>query len=90
MQKLIFINANISDFNVYERDLQAMEKHFISAQQLLEDSFKLAWKIYQSGYRPNYIVGVWRGGAPIGIAAQEFLDVPGIESDHKVYEIVDW
>ena len=82
MQKLIFIHANISDFNVYERDLQAMEKHFISAQQLLEDSFKLAWKIYQSGYRPNYIVGVWRGGAPIGIAVQEFLDVLGIESDH--------
>lgn len=53
MQKLIFIHANISDFNVYERDLQAMEKHFISAQQLLEDLFKLAWKIYQSGYRPN-------------------------------------
>lgn len=82
MQKLIFIHANISDFNVYERDLQAMEKHSISAQQLLEDSFKLAWKIYQSGYRPNYIVGVWRGGAPIGIAVQEFLDVLGIESDH--------
>jgi hypothetical protein len=55
MQKLIFIHANISDFNVYERDLQATEKHFISAQQLLENSFKLAWKIYQSGYRPNYI-----------------------------------
>ena len=59
-----------------------MKKHYIKAQQLLDDSFKLAWKVYESGYRPNYIVGVWRGGAPIGIAVQEFLDVLGVESDH--------
>lgn len=63
-------------------DIGAMEKHYIKAQQLLEDSFRLAWQVYESGYRPNYIVGVWRGGAPIGIAVQEFLDVLGIESDH--------
>jgi hypothetical protein len=59
-----------------------MEKRYIQAQQLLEDSFGLAWEVFESGYRPNYIVGVWRGGAPIGIAVQEFLDVLGIESDH--------
>ena len=59
-----------------------MEKLFIKANQLLEDSFNLAWKIYESGYRPNYIVGVWRGGAPVGIAVQEFLNVLGIKSDH--------
>ena len=59
-----------------------MEKYFIQSQQLLKDSFELAWKVYESGYRPNYIVGVWRGGAPIGIAVQEFLDVLGVRSDH--------
>ncbi|MDG9672138.1 phosphoribosyltransferase family protein [Hahella sp. CR1] len=59
-----------------------MEKTFISAQQLLDDSFKLGLKIYESGYRPNYIVGVWRGGAPVGIAVQELLDFLGVESDH--------
>ena len=59
-----------------------MEKHYIQAQQLLEDSFSLAWQVFESGYRRNYIVGVSRGGAPIGIAVQEFLDVLGIESDH--------
>ena len=59
-----------------------MEKHFIKSGTLLEDSFKLAWKVFESGYRPNYIVGVWRGGAPIGIAVQELLDVLGVESDH--------
>lgn len=59
-----------------------MEKHFIQAKELLEDSFKLAWQVYESGYRPNYIIGVWRGGAPIGIAVQELLHVLGIKSDH--------
>ena len=59
-----------------------MEKLFIKANELLEDSFNLAWKIYKSGYIPNYIVGVWRGGAPVGIAVQEFLNVLGVKSDH--------
>ena len=55
-----------------------MDKLFIQADELLSDSFKLAWQVYESGYRPNYIIGVWRGGAPIGIAVQEFLDVLGV------------
>ena len=59
-----------------------MNKVFISAQELLEDSFKLALKVYESGFRPDYIVGVWRGGAPVGIAVQELLHVLGIEADH--------
>ncbi|MFK8048969.1 MAG: phosphoribosyltransferase [Halioglobus sp.] len=57
-------------------------KQFITAQELLDDSFNLGMAIVESGYRPNYIVGVWRGGAPVGIAVQELLDVSGIESDH--------
>ena len=59
-----------------------MEKNFIQAQELLEDSFKLAWQVYESGFRPDYIIGVWRGGAPVGIAVQELLHVLGISSDH--------
>ena len=59
-----------------------MEKLFIKANELLEDSFNLAWQIYESDYKPNYIVGVWRGGAPVGIAVQEFLNVLGLKSDH--------
>jgi hypothetical protein len=64
------------------RNSDTMHKHYISAQQLLEDSFKLAWQVFESGYRPNYIVGVWRGGAPVGIAVQELLDVLGVNADH--------
>ena len=59
-----------------------MEKHFIRSDSLIEDSFKLAWQVYEDGYRPNYIIGVWRGGTPIGIAVQEFFSVLGVPSDH--------
>ena len=59
-----------------------MEKRFISAEELLVDSFRLADQIYQSGFRPHFIVGVWRGGAPVGIAVQEYLDYVGLETDH--------
>ena len=59
-----------------------MEKLFISADDLLIDSFKLADRIYRSGFRPHFIVGVWRGGAPVGIAVQEYLDYVGIKTDH--------
>ena len=59
-----------------------MEKIYLSANQLLSDSFKLAEKIYTSGFRPDFIVGVWRGGAPVGIAVQEYLDYVGVPTDH--------
>lgn len=59
-----------------------MEKHYIQADQLLSDSYNLAWKIYEQGFKPDFIIGIWRGGAPVGIAVQEFLDFLGIPSDH--------
>ena len=59
-----------------------IEKQYINAQELLNDSFQLAINIYKSGYRPDYIVGIWRGGAPVGIAIQELLEYIGIPTDH--------
>ncbi len=59
-----------------------MEKTFITAQQLLEDSFRVAAQVYDSGFRPEFIIGIWRGGAPIGIAVQEYFDFKKVETDH--------
>jgi hypothetical protein len=59
-----------------------MEKTFITATSLLRDSFQLAANIYHSGFRPNFIVGIWRGGSPVGIAIQEFFEYVGVETDH--------
>ena len=61
---------------------RAIEKQYISAEQLLDDSFRLGVQILDSGFRPHFIVGIWRGGAPVGITVQELLDYSGIHTDH--------
>lgn len=59
-----------------------MHKNFISAQSLLEDAFRLAAKVHDDGFRPDFIIGIWRGGAPIGIAVQEFFEFRNTPTDH--------
>ncbi len=58
------------------------EKYYISAQELLNDSFVLGIRIFKSGFRPSFIMGVWRGGTPVGIAVQEILFYLGVTTDH--------
>ena len=60
----------------------ADEKVFISAESLLRDSIELAMHIVRSGFKPTFLVGIWRGGAPIGITVQEVLEYHGIHADH--------
>jgi hypoxanthine phosphoribosyltransferase len=58
------------------------EKLYLDAQTLLEDSFRLGAQIINSGFEPTFIVALWRGGVPMGIAVQEFLQYHGIQTDH--------
>ncbi len=59
------------------------EKIFLSSEDLHNDALKLALQILNSGFRPKAIIALWRGGTPIGIAVQEFLDHYGnTQSDH--------
>ena len=46
------------------------------------DSYRLGVKIYASDFRPDFIVGLWRGGSPVGIGVQDCLEYLGVESDH--------
>lgn len=59
-----------------------VNKIYIPAQQLLEDSFTLAAKIFASGFKPTFIIAIWRGGTPIGIAVQELFAYCGLKTDH--------
>jgi hypoxanthine phosphoribosyltransferase len=59
-----------------------MQKKYIAANELLLDSFRLAATIYASGFRPDFLVGLWRGGSSVGIAVQEGLEYCGVETDH--------
>lgn len=57
-------------------------RNFVNANDLLLDSFRLAVNIHQSGFKPDFLVGLWRGGSAVGIAVQEGLDHFGIDTDH--------
>ena len=59
-------------------------KTYISAEELVRDSFTLARRIYDSGFRPEIVVVLWRGGTPIGIVVHEFLLYKGISTYHTV------
>ncbi len=59
-----------------------MNQRFIAADDLLRDSFQLAANIYEAGFKPDFLVGLWRGGSAVGIAVQEGLDYLGTKTDH--------
>ena len=59
-----------------------MKKHFLDAENLLLDSFRLGVKVYESGFRPTFIVALWRGGSEVGIYVQECLQTLGVQTDH--------
>lgn len=58
------------------------KKQYLSAQGLLEDAFRLGAQILNSGFRPTFMIAVWRGGVPMGIAVQEFLEYHGVSTDN--------
>ncbi len=59
-----------------------MKNHIVTANDHLRDSFQLAADIYAAGFRPDFLVGLWRGGSAVGIAVQEGLEHFGVPTDH--------
>ena len=59
-----------------------MNRHFITEEDLLLDGYRLGVAIYNSGFFPSFIVGLWRGGSSVGIVVQECLQYLGVEADH--------
>ena len=59
-----------------------MNERFIAADDLLRDSFQLAVNVFEAGFEPDFLVGLWRGGSAVGIAVQEGLDYLGVKTDH--------
>ncbi len=72
----------ISSDPVPEATASAADKIYLTASSLLQDSFRLAAKMHRSGFIPDFIVGIWRGGTPVGIAIQEYFEFVGVETDH--------
>lgn len=60
----------------------ARNRRFLQENELIEDAFRLGVQVYESGFRPNFIVGLWRGGSAVGIYVQECLQTLGVATDH--------
>ena len=57
-------------------------KEFVQANDLVRDAFRLAKRIYDSNFRPDVLVVLWRGGTPVGMVVHEFLLFKGIQTYH--------
>jgi hypoxanthine phosphoribosyltransferase len=58
------------------------EKIYLSANELLLDSFRLGMQVLDSGWCPDVLIALWRGGTPVGVAVQELLLVRGFPTVH--------
>lgn len=59
-----------------------MEKKHLTADAFLADSWRLAAKVRASGWRPDVLIALWRGGAAVGVAVHEFLKASGWDVRH--------
>ena len=59
-----------------------MQKRFVTEEENMLDGFRLGAQIFESGFRPSFIVGLWRGGSAVGIVVQECLATLGVDTDH--------
>jgi len=59
-------------------------KIYVSANAYLMDSFRLARRILDSGWQPEDLIALWRGGAPVGVAVHEFFHYHGLRPRHHV------
>ena len=51
------------------------DKHYLSADEYLRDTWSLAAEVKRSGWKPDILIALWRGGAPVGVALHEFFKV---------------
>lgn len=59
-----------------------MRLSYLSADQLLADSYALAIKVVESGFHPDLLIALWRGGTPVGIAMQEVFEFLDLSCEH--------
>lgn len=58
------------------------DKHYLSADDYLRDVWRLAAAVKKSGWKPDILIALWRGGAPVGVALHELFKVSGWSVQH--------
>ena len=54
-------------------DLKVVKKVFIDPTELRTNSFRLGRKVLDAKFIPDFMVCLWRGGAPVGCYVHEML-----------------
>lgn len=67
-----------------------IEKKYLSANSYLHDIWRLAAKVRSGGFRPDVLIALWRGGAPVGVAVHEFLKASGWDVRHAVIKCASY
>ena len=62
--------------------MRGASKSYLSANELMLDSFRLGKQILDSGWRPDVLIALWRGGTPVGVAVHEILLYHGVPTLH--------
>ena len=57
-------------------------KNYLDPREYLRDTWRLARQIMDSGWRPEVLIALWRGGAAPGAAIHEFYAYHGIKLRH--------
>ena len=57
-------------------------KTYLSADRFLHDSWRLAAAVKESGWRPDILIALWRGGASVGVSMHEFFKTTGWSVQH--------
>ncbi len=60
----------------------ATKKKYLSANEFLHDSWRLAAGVRASGWKPDILIALWRGGAAVGVALHEFFKASGWNVQH--------
>ena len=58
------------------------DKHYLSADEYLRDSWRLAADVRKSGWKPDILIALWRGGAAVGVSLHEYFKVSGWDVRH--------
>jgi len=56
--------------------------NYLAANDYLRDAWRLAASVMKSGWRPDRLLALWRGGGPVGVAMHEFFRTAGWEMRH--------
>ena len=59
-----------------------IKKIYISPNDFYIDSLRLGKKIIESGFRPDLLIGLWRGGTQPAIIISELLFKVGVAHEH--------